>query len=55
MPSGVKEKTPLKPSSISAFRSAGISQRQSSQLGAQSSGVKGNEEGMSRSWARASS
>ncbi len=41
MPSGVKEKTPLKPDSISAPCRAGISRRQSSQLGAQSSGVKG--------------
>lgn len=55
MPSGVKEKTPLKPSSISASRSAGISWRQSSQLGAQSSSVKGNEDGISMSFARASS
>lgn len=55
MPSGVKEKTPLKPSSISVSRRAGIRSRQSSQLGAQSSSVKGNEDGISMSFARASS
>ncbi len=46
IPSGVKEKTPLKPSATREAPSAGSSPTLSCQLGAKSSSVKGSEDGM---------
>ena len=53
-PSGVKEKTPLKASSIFDSPSAGRSSTADFQAGAKSSSVKGNIDGMASSAVSAS-